>query len=514
VYKRGRVRIPYPERIPLLYAVTFAILLSALQLYQGTNPFFSLCSFLFIVIATIAFNLAGGFSRPSGAYVFFYALLAVILGLCWKAFLGEPADSHLLLPMLTIRVFLGGITAMLGAVYVSRHLTAKRPLLGRMVTDENIQNATVGCMITGLIVTAALTFLPRQNGSFLSSLAQVNRFLPMAIILGVIHQIRRSGGKSSVNLPVLISGAAMFIQGLISFSKEGMFTAPVCWLIAAGSQRYKLKFYQIVGILAVALFMVQYLVPFSQYGRNFRSTTGSPIDDAKIAMSFLSNLDDVRKNSTENAASDFENATQGGYYNSPQGLFDRLQMISIDDLLIDATERKGTFGYSPIYSSFANMIPHVFWHDKPTIGFGNLYAHQIGGLPDDDVTTGISFSPSGEGYHIDRWIGVLILSPIIWIMLFTLFDSLCGSVRETPWGLLAIALFSHAAPEGMLDGVIYMLGFSAFSIVVAAFSATYLMPLLGTLFKGPERIIIRHHKPFQSVPRASGAISRWHQPLN
>ena len=53
-----------------------------------------------------------------------------------------------------------------------------------------------------------------------------------------------------------------------------------------------------------------------------------------------------------------------------------------------------------------------------------------------------------------------------------------------------------------------------FSIVVAAFSATYLMPLLGTLFKGPERIIIRHHKPFQSVPRASGAISRWRQPLN
>ena len=41
----------------------------------------------------------------------------------------------------------------------------------------------------------------------------------------------------------------------------------------------------------------------------------------------------------------------------------------------------------------------------------------------------------------------------------------------------------------MLSGVIYMLGFSAFSIIVAAFSATYLMPLLGTLFKGPERVL-------------------------
>lgn len=187
-------------------------------------------------------------------------------------------------------------------------------------------------------------------------------------------------------------------------------------------------------------------------------------------------------------------------------------MISVDDSLIDVTESKGTFGYAPIYSGFANLIPHVFWHDKPSVGYGNVYAHQIGGLAEDDTTTGISFSPSGEAWHIDRWVGVLILAPVLWVMLFTLFDSLCGTVRETPWGLLVIALFSHAAPEGMLGGMIYMLGFSAFSIVVAAFSATYLMPVLGTLFKGPERIVIRRVAPIGSIPRASGTSSRWHQP--
>ena len=307
MYNRGRVRIPYPERVPLLYAIIFATLLSALQLYQGTNPFFSLCSFLFIIIAAITFNLAGGLARPSGAYVFFYALLAVIVGLCWKAVLGEPADSHLLLPLLTIRVFLGGITAMLGAVYISRHLTAKRPLLGRMVTDENIQNATVGCMVTGIILTLALMLMPRQNGSILSSLAQINRFLPMAIILGVLHQIRKTGGTSSINLPVLISGTAIFVEGLVSFSKEGMFTPFVCWLIAVGSQRYKIKLYQVVGLIAVAIFMTQYLVPFSQYGRNFKSQTGDTLlKNIKTAMSLLPNLGDIRKKSAVSAAEDAE----------------------------------------------------------------------------------------------------------------------------------------------------------------------------------------------------------------
>ena len=151
------MRIPYPERFSLGQAIGFATVLSGIQLYQGTSPYFSLCGFLFIVIAVIAFNLAGGLSRPSGAYVFFYAVLVVIVGLCCKAVLGEPADSHLSHPLLTMEVYLGGISGMLLAVFVSRRLTTKRPLLGRMVTDENIQNATIGCMVTGIALTLILT---------------------------------------------------------------------------------------------------------------------------------------------------------------------------------------------------------------------------------------------------------------------------------------------------------------------------------------------------------------------
>ena len=506
------MRIPYPERFSLGQAIGFATVLSGIQLYQGTSPYFSLCGFLFIVIAVIAFNLAGGLSRPSGAYVFFYAVLVVIVGLCCKAVLGEPADSHLSHPLLTMEVYLGGISGMLLAVFVSRRLTTKRPLLGRMVTDENIQNATIGCMVTGIALTLILTFVPRQGGSILSSLAQINRFLPMAIILGVLHQIRKTGGRGSVNIPVLISGATIFAGGLIGFSKEGIFTPLVCWLIAVGSQRYKLTVYQVAGLILISVIMVRYLVPYSQYGRNYRSEDGSLATDARTAISFLSNLDTVRKQSEQDTAEDSSSGIPG-YYNSPQGLFDRLQMVSVDDSLIDITESKGTFGYAPIYNGFANLIPHVFWPNKPSIGYGNVYAHQIGGLPEDDNTTGISFSPTGEAWHIDRWIGVLILSPALCIMLFTLFDSLCGTVRETPWGLLVIVLFAHTAPEGMLGGIIYMLGFAAFSIVVAAFSATYLMPLLGTLFKGPERILVRRGAPIRSIRRPSNAPGRWHQPL-
>jgi len=502
------VRIPYPERISLWHALGFAALLSGVQLFQGTAPSFTLCSFLFIIIATIAFNLAGGLTRPSGAYVFFYAVLGVIVGLCWKAILGEPADSHLLLPVLTMQVFLGSITAMLGAVFISRRLTSKRAWLGSLVTNENIQNATVGCMVTGLVVTFLLLFAHWQSGSVLSTLSQLNRFLPMAIILGVVYQIRKSGGTSSVNIPVLVSGSAIFLLGLIGFSKEGLLTPFLCWAVAAGSMRYKLNLYQIIGGILAVMFMQQFLVPYAQYGRNFRSETGSMTENFNTAINLLSNLEDTRQRAEQNIQDAYEAKTQG-YYNTPQGLFDRLQMISPDDMLIESTERSGTFGYSPLVMGFANLVPRIFWPNKPSINFGNLYAHELGGLAEDDDTTGISFTPSGEGYHIDRWIGIFLAAPILWIMLFTLYDSLCGSVRDSPWGLLVIALFSHAAPEGMLGGIIYMLGFSALSIVIAALSAAYLMPVFGMLVKGPGQVAVRRSVRVHSIPRTVSTVRRW-----
>lgn len=501
-----KVRIPFPVRIPLWGATAFAAVLFAVQLWQGTGILFSICCFLFIVIAVIAFNVAGGFSYPSGAYVFFYATLSVVVGLCWKAIIGEPADTNLLVPLLTIQVFLGGITAMLAAVYISRRLTPRRALLQGLITDANMQNATVGCLVTGLAVTVVLSVFPGGNGSVLSALAQINRFLPMAIILGVIHQIRKSGGTSSINLPVLVAGAAVFIGGLLGFSKEGMFEPILCWFVSAASQRYKLSLYQIFGGGAALVFMILFLVPYSQYGRNLVPEGASMMDRVNLSIDLLTSLGAVRDKFVTTEVESFSEEHQS-YFNKPQGFLERLQMVSVDDGLIEVTERKGVFGYAPITAGFLNLVPHVFWPSKPSIGFGNLYAHEIGGLPEDDFTTGISFSPSGEAYHIAKWTGIFILAPALWIMLFTLFNSLCGDTRVSPWGLLMVAYFAHMAPEGMLGGVIYTSGFGTFGLLVAALSATYVMPIIGTLFKGPEKTRLRRTAFMRIAPRRAAPIS-------
>src|SRR5260370_3561829 len=129
-----------------------------------------------------------------------------------------------------------------------------------------------------------------------------------------------------------------------------MFTPFVCWALAAGSLRYKLRGYQAVGGIILIILIVQLFVPFSQYGRNCRSGTGSASEDFNTAINLLSNLGETRQQYQESTVEDYEDQVQR-YFDTPQGLFDRLQMLSVDDSLIEVTERVGTFGYSPIFGS-------------------------------------------------------------------------------------------------------------------------------------------------------------------
>ncbi len=492
------MRLPFPDRVSLRAVFWFAAILCGIQQLQRTSAEFSLACFFFILLAGIAFNVAGGFHRPSGSYVFFYAMLTVIVGLVWKAVLGEPADSNLSVPLLTISVYLVGMCMMLVSVFLSRRITLKRAVLGTMITDANMQTATVGCMITGILMTVIGFFLPGGSGSVTSALSQINRFLPLAVMFGVIHTIRRSGGTRSVNLPVLISGGFLMFWGLVGFSKEGIITPFICWLIAASSERYKVSRGQIVLFILASVFIVRYLVPYAQYGRTYRGD--SVEENFQASLSLLSNLGYVREQYLSNSADSYEDEALG-YFNTPQGFIDRLQELSIDDALINRTVQYGPIGIYPIIFGFENLVPHFIWKDKPTILYGNVYAHEIGLLSDEDTTTGVSFSPTSEAYHLAEWVGLIFVAPFIWISLFVLFDSLCGDVTKSPWGLLVILLYSHIAPEGGISGVIYTFGYTTAAIFFAAVLGAYVMPVIGTFFIGPEGIILRRGAPIRSRPR-------------
>jgi hypothetical protein len=385
------------------------------------------------------------------------------------------------------------------AVIISRRITAKRAFLRNTVTESNMQRATVGCMVTGLLLFFFSILFPNSggNGTVFSALAQVNQFFPLAIILGTIHTIRRSGGTRSVNLPVLVSILFSSAVGILGFSKQGIISPSICWLLAAASQRYRITRTQIVLGIFTTFFIFHYLVPYSQYGRNFRGETFS--ENLTVVVSMLTDLGNVREHYLETSNAEQE-AQAHGYFNASQGFFDRLQAIALDDSLMVYKRRNGFDGIVPVIGAFENLVPHFIWKDKAQYHGGQGYAHEVGALADDDLTTGVSFSPAADAYARMGFIGVFLLAPVLWIILFTLFDSLCGDLRQAPWGIVVALVYSHLAPEGGLGGVIYTYGYITFGIVFSAIVGAYVMPVIGTLFIGPEGIVLRRGAKVQSIP--------------
>ncbi len=493
-------RLSLPAHIPIQYVVVFASVLVLIQQMEGTTLGFSVYAFLFIVIGGFAFNEGGGLSRPSGAYIFFYLTLGVLVGLCWKALLGEAADTHLVRPQLTMLIYVAGASGLYVSAAISRRFSKKTPYLQNLVSMNNLQNATIGCLVMGSALTVISRLVEKTSGSVLSALYQINHFNALAVLLGVTYTIQRTGGRRSLSVPVLIAGGIDFITGgLLGFSKEAIFTPFACWAVAAASQNYRVTRGQFVFFAGTMFFLFHFLVPYSQFGRT--QVTDSFSGNVRVAVTLLSDLTAVRQKAQhgDSWTHDEEYTT---YFNTPQGFFDRLQMITPDDGLNDLTERKGPYGLYPVLQEFQNLIPHVFYPDKISVVWGNVFRHEEGyGLADDDFTTGISFTPTGEAFRLARWAGVLVVAPLIWTLAFLIFDSICGDTRRSPWGLLTLVTFAHIAPEGLLGGLIYEIGYGAFSIVAAAILAAYVMPHLGSLLVGPGGVNTLRSVRVQAVPR-------------
>jgi hypothetical protein len=476
------MRIPYPERIPLAGAVTFAAALLTAQLLQHTQPLFSVFCFAFIVLATMAFNLAGGLYTPAGAYIFFTAILTFILGVVVKAVVNEPADSNLVAPLRVMMVYTAGMFGLLVAASIEKRFRPHRPLISIAFPFTNLRSVYIGSAILGVASKAFWLTDPKLSpGSVILALRNTDNLLPFALMLGVIYTVRSTDGRRSLTPALACLFVLVNLQDLLTFSKQAVFTPLLCWVLGAAVSRYRLKPLNLVLIPLLIFVGLYYGTPFVQVGKSTPTRSASPLGNIGLVVNLIRHMDQTR------AAYDTD-AVEGygvvNYYNKPEGLFDRLEMISIDDLLVDQTDREGVFGFEPVKEGLENLIPHFFWPNKPVPYFGNVYGHQLGILADDDSSTAVSFSAAGDAYHEGAWFGVLFVEPLCFTVIFLTFSWLVGSVRDHPAVLLLIVLIAHAGPEGALPGAIVLILVSAVSLGVAFF-CRYILPVVASAFQRP-----------------------------
>ena len=506
------VRLPYPERIPIWGAIIFAIVLCSMELLQGTSRVFTLCVFLYIVLTAVTINIGGGLTRPSGAYTLFVAVGTCILGLTVKAVVWEAADSNLQTPEKTIAVYLAGMASLCVAVYLTRRLVPRKAWLEGVLTDDNMSLAAKGCLAAGIGLPFLTALIGTESVSVGSAIGQLNHFVAVSIILGVAYQIRKSGGKSSINTTVVIASAFLFFfGGIIGAGKQGFFTPIFSWLLTCAALRYNFKRSQLIMVVVALGLMFYYLFPYAQYARGFGSgedETFSARFDRSIHL--FMNPAEVRA-AYEGGQVEYQSTRDTRapqYFANDLGLFERLQMISMDDALIQQTDEHGSIGYLPLVYDFYNLVPHFIWADKPQTIIGNHYAHELdlGVLADEDLTTGISFGPLAEAYHLGMWFGVLLVAPLLWLMMFLVHESTTGSINQTIWSLFLLVEYAHGGVEAMFGFVIYFTGYGTLVLFITAYATAYLMPIFGSLIGGPEKRLIRRVGATRSVAKRTGEV--------
>lgn len=481
------MRLSLPTRIPLPKALVFCTVLFVVQLFQGTDVFFAMLFFAFEVLAVVAFNFAEGFNRIIGAYIFWYSTLIVVFGVFWKAVVAEPADSNLMSPMLDMGLYASSMAMLLAVTLLNKKIDFRSLGIGGGLSGSQLDltAAGLGCVVTSILINLAGATFGQAQGGITSTLAQINFFFPVGIILSTAGAIRDSGGKRSLNFASALGIGLYSFQGMVAFSKQGMLTPFVCWLIGAFYMRLRVRLIHVVVIVSMIVVTFTFVGPLSS-ARDLVNQNASFGERFSVILYQINHWKEFQEHvRLLNEGSGHDNGAPT-YYNQPQGaMIERLSMIPPDDRLI-TYEAKGNFeGMAPVIEWFGNLVPRVLYPTKTNDYTGNYFAHKSGGyVGEDDTTTGISFSPVSSAYSCEGWGGIFWLMPAIWILMFTSIDFVAGDLRKYPWGLLTVVYFGHAAPEGMLSGLIYYLGFGNIGMFFVIIISTRIAPILGSLFTG------------------------------
>ena len=471
------MRIPFPQSVSYTRSAILGAGLAALSMVQGTEPWIALLIFLFVILAATALNFSGGMSYPSGAYIASNAIVTLILPVVAKIFLGEPAQSRLRSPDRIFEIYVCGMVAMIGGALVSRTLRPQVSLLDRVAPIRDLRSAYYGAAFCALVITPLLfSGGVREDGSFASFWAQLDRFPVLTMLLGVGYTFKRTNGRRSLSTPLAIFIIFCSVtNGLVTFSKEAFLSPLFCWFLMLALMRFRLRFVHIAVFTFLSFIIYTYMVPYCSVGRNIDPDGRSGLE---VAGYMISHIEEVRVQFEEDDA-DRHGYEYVSYYPRYIGLLNRMDVISGDSALAEVTDRLGPIGFSPAITALSNFVPHILWKNKPRGLYGNQYAHEIGELGKDDFSTGVSFSPSADAYHEGYFFGVLVFEMLVMSIGFTLLDSLAGDARRNFAVLVMLGLVVKVSHENALYGTINLCAQPMFALFFVALPCAYVFPIIG-----------------------------------
>jgi hypothetical protein len=361
----------------------------------------------------------------------------------------------------------------------------------------------VGATVLGLGIQGLLSLYgsySATSGGWATALTQLAIYiLPLALALGIIAQIQKTNGRSTIGPVAIIVSSFMIITGAIHSNKEAVMMPVAVYVVCCAATRVnfsRLKMLLLAGVAALFLFWIYPMVqsyhstPMAERGLTFDELSDRIINSPTYIAEYNVSRD-----------ADIQSDRLGEYYGKEVGLLDRYSLIGLDAALIDTVKDGDYMGYVGIYEAVLNWFPHVLLPDKPDTFSSQTYFHRLAGTNQNDTTTGISFGVFGTAFAMGGWPGLFLLLPLVQGAFMLELDVLLPSVRNTAWIAGMLAFMLHLGPELNIDYLTSMVGQTPLRMSFAILVIRYGVRLFSSFFGGSQRgeklaelVAVRHRQ--------------------
>ncbi|MBI4726232.1 hypothetical protein HY768_03235 [candidate division TA06 bacterium] len=450
------------RRIKMAQAWIFAVALFLMQLLTGTNLDFALLVLAFVIFTAAAVNRAGGPLTVGGFGIAMLGLKIVIISQWAKIFFGQPGDSYLDVPVLTIGVLTAGMISIWLAGLTAGLFIGQRKALKPETSPEILLGLSVTVYVIGLGSYLYVMFHGYDQaageisvGGITGLLRQIGFIYPVSTISAVAYTIIASGHKRSISPWATIPLATQFFFGVLGTSKQMMFEPFLLYLLTCLAFNYKFRPRHIISLSLIFLAMVTVLFPFAQIGRAM-TRDNDPQQNLALTNIFIRDIF-LNKENLEEVEWCIEEVAYKKqrflYYGRDMGLLDRMSLIEQNDELIRAVGEQGFSGWHTVIHGFKMLPPRLLYPEKPIYNTANYFGHKIETLADEDFTTQIAMGIIAEAYDAFGWLGVIIIPYLIMAAFILLFNTLSGTMERNIWTIFLMGIFHHNLVEATVSSI-------------------------------------------------------------
>jgi hypothetical protein len=460
--------VSFPRTLRLDVSLAAMVVLLLLQLLTGTDLEFAELTFLAFFFAVLGVNFAGGLRTLAGWCVAVIALKMFLISQIAKVCYGEPCQSNLELPLVTMGVITVSMAFICLAALVTMPFRWPRVILSPVLDLNRLNKITIIslCIGTGGLLAAQFIGVTEEGavqlGGLPGLLRRISSCAPLAIVAGTAYTIRASQGRRLLSLYNGIPFAAEFGMGVLFTSKQALFE-PFLFValtgIAFGFAWRRVHLLTGVCSILIAFFV---LFPFGQVTRNY--TRGANIRETyKKTVEYLDqnlrNPNFLADQYAEYREGVEDDKLNNSYFKRPNGLLERLALIKPADMLISATYKQGIGGWETIDPAFEDMLPRLIL-PRRYVDVPNILGVRAGMIDEANTGTDVAFGFAAHAFYAFGWTGVAVSSLLLGVMLIVVTRLITSELPGNVWALLLLGGYQHSVAEGNVGSLMGLLTYA------------------------------------------------------